>query len=119
MTVQLSSEFGQIAISDHAIAIMAGSAAMECYGLVGMASRNQLKDGLAELLGRENLSRGVEVNQKNDGMNINLFIIVSYGTKISEVAHNIQQKVKYVFREIIGLQVAQVNIIVQGVRVSS
>ncbi|WP_435925047.1 Asp23/Gls24 family envelope stress response protein [Paenibacillus sp. DYY-L-2] len=119
MAIQLNTEYGHIDISDEAIAVIAGSAAMECYGLVGMASRKQFKDGIAELLGRENLARGVEVNLDNNRLAIHLYIIVSYGTKISEVAHNIQQKVKYVLSEIVGLEVAEVGVVVQGVRVSS
>ncbi|MNJ39653.1 Asp23/Gls24 family envelope stress response protein [Paenibacillus fonticola] len=119
MAIKLNTDYGDITISDEAIAIIAGSAAMECYGLVGMASRKQLKDGFAELIGRENLARGVEVNLENNELSIHLHIIVSYGTKISEVAHNIQQKVKYVLTEVVGLEVAYVNISVQGVRVSS
>ncbi|MFD3258642.1 Asp23/Gls24 family envelope stress response protein [Paenibacillus lentus] len=119
MAIELNTEYGAIHISEEAIAIIAGSAAMECYGLVGMASRKQFKDGFAELIGRENLARGVEVNLENNQLSIHLFIIVSYGTKISEVAHNIQQKVKYVLTEVVGLEVAYVNISVQGVRVSS
>lgn len=119
VTIKLNTEYGQINISDEAIAVIAGSAAMECYGLVGMASRKQFKDGFAELLGRENLTRGVEVNLDNNRLSIHLYIIVSYGTKISEVAHNIQLKVKYVLNEVVGLDVDKVSISVQGVRVSS
>jgi len=117
MPLQLSTELGSIHVSDHCIAIIAGSAAMDCYGLVGMASRKQLKDGIAELLGRDNLTRGVEVRRVNEELHIDLYIIVSYGTKISEVAHNIQSKVKYVLNDVIGLQVEEVHIIVQDVRV--
>ncbi|MNM49038.1 Alkaline shock protein 23 [compost metagenome] len=119
VAIQLSTEYGQINISNETIAMIAGSAAMECYGLVGMASRKQFKDGIAELLGRENLTRGVEVNLDNNRLAVYLYIIVSYGTKISEVAHNIQQKVKYVLNDVVGLEVSEVNIVVQGVRVSS
>lgn len=120
MAIVLDMEHGKVDISKEAVAAIAGSAAMECYGLVGMASQKQLKDGFAELIGRqENLARGVEVNLENNELSIHLYIIVSYGTKISEVAHNIQQKVKYVLTEIAGLEVASVNISVQGVRVSS
>jgi uncharacterized alkaline shock family protein YloU len=118
MPLQQSTELGKIYISDEVVSIIAGSAAMECYGLVGMASRKQLKDGIAELLGRENLSRGVEVRRENELLHIDLYIIVSYGTKISEVAHNIQSKVKYVLNDVVGLQVDLVHIFVQGVRVS-
>jgi Uncharacterized protein conserved in bacteria len=116
--MQMATENGKIDIADQVLAVIAGSAAMDCFGLVGMASRKQLKDGIAELLGRENLSRGVEVRRTGEQIHLDLFVIVSYGTKISEVAHNIQTKVKYVLDEIVGLRVDSVNVYVQGVRVS-
>ncbi|THF73243.1 Asp23/Gls24 family envelope stress response protein [Cohnella fermenti] len=118
MPMQMANENGKIEIADQVLAVIAGSAAMDCFGLVGMASRKQLKDGIAELLGRENLSRGVEVRRTGEQVHLDLFVIVSYGTKISEVAHNIQTKVKYVLDEIVGLRVDSVNVYVQGVRVS-
>lgn len=118
MPIQQTNENGKINVSDEVIAVLAGSAALECYGLVGMASRKQLKDGITELLGRENLTRGVEIRQEATGLHIDLYIIVSYGTKISEVAHNVQNRVKYVMNDVVGLQVDTVNIFVQGVRVS-
>lgn len=117
MPMQLASENGKIDVADQVIAVIAGSAALDCYGLVGMASRKGLKDGIAELLGRENLSRGVEVRHEGERTHLDLYVIVSYGTKISEVAHNIQSKVKYVLEEVVGLKVDYVNINVQGVRV--
>ena len=118
MTLQLKSELGAILVSEECVAVIAGSAAMECYGLVGMASRKQLKDGLAELLGRDNWSRGVVIRRENEQLHIELHIIVSYGTKISEVAHNIQSKVRYVLNDVIGLEVDQIHIFVQDVMVS-
>lgn len=117
MPMQLSTENGKIDVADQVIAVIAGSAALDCYGLVGMASRKQLKDGIAELLGRENLARGVEVRREGEELHLDLYVIVSYGTKISEVAHNIQSKVKYVLEEVVGLSVDRLNIFVQGVRV--
>jgi len=117
MPIQLATAEGKIDVADQVIAVIAGSAAMDCYGLVGMASRKGLKDGIAELLGRENLSRGVEVRREGELLHLDLYVIVSYGTKISEVAHNIQSKVKYVLSEVVGLKVDFVNIFVQGVRV--
>lgn len=118
MPVQLVYEGGKVYVSDEVIARLAGSAALDCYGLVGMASRKQVKDGIAELLGQENLGRGVEIRRENEVLHIDLYIIVSYGTRITEVAHNIQIKVKYVLNEIVGLQADIVNIYVQGVRVA-
>ncbi|MBN2983502.1 MULTISPECIES: Asp23/Gls24 family envelope stress response protein [Cohnella] len=118
MSMQLTTETGKIHVSDQVIAIIAGSAALDCFGLVGMASRKQLKDGFSEMLGRENLSRGVEIRREGEQLHLDLYVIVAYGTKISEVAHNIQSQVKYVLDEVVGLKVDHVNIFVQGVRVS-
>jgi len=118
MPMQLATPNGKIEVADQVVAVIAGSAAVECYGLVGMVSRNQLKDGIAELLGRENLSRGVEVRREGERTYLDLYVVVSYGVKISEVAHNIQMKVKYVLEEVVGLLVDEVNIFVQGVRVT-
>lgn len=118
MPMQIDNDLGKIFVANEVIAVLAGSAALDCYGLVGMASRKQLKDGISEMLGRENLSRGVEVRNEQDGVHIDLHIIVSYGTKISEVANNVQSKVKYVLNEVVGLKVDYVHIIVQGVRIA-
>jgi uncharacterized alkaline shock family protein YloU len=119
MSIELKTKYGQIEISNEVIATIAGGAAVDCYGIVGMASKNQIKDGISEILRRENFSRGVIVRQENDEVHIDMYIIVSYGTKISEVAHNVQTKVKYTLDQILGLSVDSVNIYVQGVRVTN
>jgi uncharacterized alkaline shock family protein YloU len=120
MTIELKTENGKIYVAEEVIAMLVGSAALECYGLVGMATRNQLKDGIAELLRRDNSSRGVVVHRNGEEMPIiDLYIIVSYGTKISVVALNVQRKVKYILNEVVGLKVEIVNIYVQGVRVAN
>ncbi|MDP3488097.1 MAG: Asp23/Gls24 family envelope stress response protein [Bacillota bacterium] len=118
MSQTISTEFGKIIISDEAISTVAGVAALECYGLVGMTSRSRIRDGFIELLGKENLSRGVEVQVNDGSITVDLYIIVGYGTKISEVAQNIMEKVKYVVESLVGLPVEHVNINVQGVRVN-
>lgn len=119
MTIELTTELGQIDISNEVIAMIAGGAAVDCYGIVGMASKKQLKDGIAEILRRENFTRGVVVRQDEDRIFIDMYIIVSYGTKISEVASNVQSKVKYTLNQTVGLAVDSVNIFVQGVRVTN
>lgn len=119
MPIQMQTEYGNVHVTDDVIALLAGSAAIECYGLVGMASRNQLKDGIAELLGFDNLGRGIEVRREHGALHIDLYIIVSYGTKIPEVSHIVQNRVKYVLHEVVGLQVDVINIFVQDVRVTS
>jgi len=117
MTIEMTSQHGKVYVTNDVIATVAGFAAMEVFGLVGMASR-KIKDGIAELLRRENLSRGIEVKTEEDEVIIDMYIIVSYGTKISEVAHNVQQKVIYTLDSTIGIKVAKVNVMVQGVRVT-
>ncbi|MGP4078108.1 Asp23/Gls24 family envelope stress response protein [Halobacillus sp. K22] len=119
MSVDLNNQYGHITISNDVISTIAGGAAVECYGIVGMASKNQIRDGLSEMLRKENFSRGVVVRQIDDRLHIDMFIIVSYGTKISEVAHNVQSQVKYTLNKTVGLSVDSVNIYIQGVRVTS
>lgn len=115
--MRMETELGNIVISSDVIATIAGVAAVECYGLVGMASRKQLKDGIVELLGRENLSRGVEVREVDGELVIDLFIIVGYGTRIDEIANNVISTVKYSVEKVTGLTVGLINVNVQGVRV--
>ncbi|HJE19313.1 Asp23/Gls24 family envelope stress response protein [Aliicoccus persicus] len=117
MTLEIKNEFGSIGISEDVIATLAGSTAVESYGIVGMASKSQVRDGVSELLGIENYSRGVVVELKDDQLTIDLFIIVGYGVKISEVASNIQGAVKYKLENTLGLEISAVNIHVQGVRI--
>ncbi|WP_316568475.1 Asp23/Gls24 family envelope stress response protein [Neobacillus sp. YIM B06451] len=119
MSIEMKTKFGQIDISNEVIATISGGAAVDCYGIVGMASKNQIRDGLTEILRKENFTRGVIVRQEESQVHIDMYIIVSYGTKISEVAHNVQSKVKYTLEKTVGLTVDSVNIYVQGVRVTN
>lgn len=116
MVSEQETGIGRISLSEDVLATMAGVAATECPGIVGMAS-TRLKDGLAELLGRENLSRGVEVSLHGEEVEIDLYIVVGYGTRISEIAQNVSQKVRYTIETMTGLKVAAVRIHVQGVKV--
>jgi|SRR5690554_1482651 len=113
--MRLETKLGSIEIASDVIATIAGVAAVECYGLVGMASQN-LKDGIVELLGQENLSRGVEVRDNEGELIIDLYIIVGYGTRIDEVANNVISTVRYSVEKYTGLSVEAINVNVQGVR---
>ncbi|KYG35805.1 Asp23/Gls24 family envelope stress response protein [Priestia endophytica] len=117
MSIEMKTQYGQIDISTDVVATIVGGAAVDCYGIIGMASKNQIKDGISEILRKENFTRGVVVRQLEDEIHIDMYIIVSYGTKISEIAHNVQTKVKYTLEQTVGLTVESVNIYVQGVRV--
>lgn len=117
MALEIENELGKIEISTDVIANIAGGTVVESYGVVGMASKNQVRDGFAELLGKENYSRGVIVEHNEGKLTIELYIIVSYGVKISEVAANVQSTVKYKLEKTLGLSIEAVNIHVQGVRI--
>ena len=86
MSVELNNEFGHIDISNDVIAQIAGGAAIECYGIVGMASKHQIRDGLTDILRKENFAKGVLIRQEGDDLHIDMYIIVSYGTKILKSA---------------------------------
>ena len=117
MALEIENDLGKIEISTDVIANIAGGTVVESYGVVGMASKNQVRDGFAELLGKENYSRGVIVEHNEDRLTIELYIIVGYGVKISEVAANVQTTVKYKLEKTLGLSIEAVNIHVQGVRI--
>lgn len=116
MNGTILTNMGEIAIDTDVIAKYAGSSAVECFGVVGMASVS-VKDGLAKLLRRESLSHGVNVVIEDNMITIDLHIIVSYGVSISAVAENLISNVKYKVEEFAGLAVAKINIFVEGVRV--
>lgn len=114
----LNSQFGEIMIDDEVIARISGLAAMECYGVVGMASIN-MKDGLVQLLLGENLTKGIKVSVDTNKVSLDFHIIVEYGTKISAIAENLISTVKYKIEDMIGLEVGKINIYVEGVRIDN
>lgn len=116
MKANITTEIGNIYYSEEVIANIAGVSTMGCYGVVGMALKNA-KDGFWELLKAENLAKGVKIIQKEDGISIELYIIVEYGTKIAVIANNIIQTVRYNLEGLTGIKVSQVTVNVQGIRV--
>jgi len=117
MKGHMNTRIGEIVIDNEVIAKYAGASAVECFGVVGMASVN-MKDGIAKLLKKDYLSHGVNVIIDEDNkITIDLHIIVSYGVSISAVADNLISNVKYNVEEFSGLEVKKINVFVEGVRV--
>lgn len=116
MAIKINNQYGFIEYSEDVLANIAGLATMECYGVVGMASK-RATDGLWELLRRDNLNKGVKIISTESNVNVDLYIIVEYGTKISVIADNIIQKVKYTIEGLTGIDVSKVTVYVQGIRV--
>ncbi len=118
MAEVFTNELGNVTIAENVIASLAGIATTECYGIVGMSSTRKVKDGFAEIIHRENIERGVEVKIINNEIQINLYIIVSYGIKISEVSNSVIERVSYTIENFVGIKVSKVNVYVQGVQVN-
>ncbi len=117
MKGSMSNELGTISIRPDAIAKYAGSVAVECFGIVGMAAVN-MKDGLVRLLKKESLTRGVKVMLSDDNkVSIDFHVIVVYGINIPTVTGNLIDNVKYKVEKFSGMHVSKIRVFVEGVRV--
>lgn len=116
MKGHMNTNLGQIRIDNEVIAKYAGSVAVECFGIVGMAALN-VKDGLVKLLKRESLTNGINVVVSENKITIDFHVIVVYGVSISAVTENLMSNVKYRVEEFTGMELEKINIYVEGVRV--
>ena len=116
MKGRITNQLGEILIDTDVIAKYAGSTAVECFGIVGMAAVS-MKDGLVKLLKKESLTRGISVTVEGDVLSIDFHVIVSYGVSIVTVSENLIQNVTYKVAEFTGLKIGKINIFVEGVRV--
>ena len=112
---EVRTPLGTIRISDEVLAELAGISCTQCYGVVGMASQS-FQEGMAQLLGRDTIKRGVKLKRKGDQVSFHLFIIVEAGINITEVARNLIDQVKYTVNAATGLEVEEVQVHIQGVR---
>lgn len=117
MAVKIQTKLGEISLENEVIATVVGGAATDNYGVVGMASKNQIRDNINDILKKENYSKGVIVRQEDNIVAVDVYIVVLYGTKISEICRNVQIQVKYNLETMLGFSAEKVNVFVQGVRV--
>lgn len=110
-----SSDKGNIIIAREVVGIIAGLAATEIDGVAGMSGG--IAGGIVEILGKKNLAKGVKVEVGEKETAVDLFVIVEYGVRIPEVAWKIQENVKKAIESMTGLEVVEVNIHVQGVKI--
>ncbi|HOB91253.1 MAG: Asp23/Gls24 family envelope stress response protein [Bacillota bacterium] len=106
-------DIGNVRIADEVVAIIAGLAATEVDGVAGMSGG--LAGGIAELLGKRNLSKGVKVEVGDREAAVDLFLVVNYGVSIPEVALRVQENVSRAITSMTGLTVVEVNVHIQGV----
>ena len=116
MKGQMQTELGQVVIDEEVIAKYAGMNALECFGIVGMATVN-MKEGLVKLLKKESLTNGITIAIHDNKLTIDFHVIVSYGVSIQAVADNLFSSVKYQVEEFTGMEIEKINMYVEGVRV--
>ena len=112
-TIKLDEGIGSVRIADEVVSIIAGMAATEVEGIAGMSGG--LVGGIAEILGKKNLAKGVKVEVGETEAAVDLYIIVKFGVRIPDVALTVQEKVKNAIESMTGLSVVEVNVHVQGV----
>lgn len=113
MKGRISNKLGEVNISEDVISTYAGSVAVECFGVVGMAMV-RMRDVL--LLKKENLQKGIETEIIDNEISLRFHIIVAYGVSISAVADNLIENVRYKVEEFTGMKVRNVEIFVEGVK---
>ena len=117
MKGQIDTQYGKVLVEDDVIATYAGSVAVECFGIVGMAAVN-MKDGLVKLLKRDYLTHGISVTIEDENLiNIDFHVIVAYGVSICTVSDNLIETVKYKVESFTVRKINKINIYVEGVRV--
>jgi len=108
---------GSIHVSPRAIASIAYHAALQSYGVVGLASKN-LMDGLAHVLVKDP-TKGVEVQYDGQSITIDLYVIIEYGTRIKSVAASVSHTVRFQVEKALGMPISEVNVHVRGLRISN
>lgn len=117
MKGSVSTDLGIITINPEVVAKYAGSVAVECFGIVGMAAVN-MKDGFVRLLKKDSLTHGIKIDISEDNeISLDFHVVVSYGVNILSVSDNLMNNVKYRVEEFTGMKVQAINIFVEGVRV--
>lgn len=113
---RLNTDLGKIVINTDVIATYAGSVAVECFGIVGMAAVS-MKDGLVKLLRKDSLKHGIHVEVRENKITLDFHVIVAYGVSIQAVSDNLMSNVKYKLESFTGMEVEKINVLVEGVRV--
>lgn len=103
---------GRVSVSSEAVAQLVGHTTAECYGVVGMASRGRLP----RLLTRNKLTKGIVVEGRDDGLAIDLHVVIENGLNLAEVAATVRSRVAYEVERVTGLKVVVVEVHVEDVR---
>lgn len=108
---------GNVSIDENVIAKYAGTVAVGCFGIVGMAAIS-MKDGIVKLLKKDSLTKGIDVEvEDGDQVTLSFHVVVAYGVSIFTVSDNLIASVKYEVEQFTGLKIKKINVFVEGVRI--
>ena len=116
MSINKQTTYGKINIANKAIASVVANAALECYGVVGLAERGGIAGRIQKVLNKDEYAKGVSISQNKASVEISLYVVVSFGVKVTEVLSEIQKKVRYVVSNTFELSVAKVNVYAVSLR---
>ena len=112
----MNTHLGSIIVDNEVVAQYAGSVAVECFGIVGMAGVS-VRDGIVRLLKKDSITKGIYVSQKDGKLCIDFHVIVALGVNLKAVTTNLMDSVKYKVEEFTGMEIEKINVYVDGVRV--
>lgn len=116
MSINQKTKYGNIAITFEAIASLSGEAVSECYGVVGLAEPSASRALIHDLLKKEDYVKGIIAKQTKLGYEVDIYLVVAYGVKITEVVQEVQKRVSYVLKKTFGLSHIKVNVFLQQIR---
>ncbi len=116
MTIEKNNTKGNISITMDAIASIAGNAATECYGVVGLVPKTGIRAEIAQLLRIDNYCKGVFAKETKNGIEVEMYILVPYGLKLTEIVSEVQKKVKYVLEKTLDIKFKSINVFVKGIK---
>lgn len=116
MAFKINASGGSVEVSEDVVVRRVKRTVAACDGIVEWAAPRSLKDGLSQFFGRENAGRGVDVHMDQDGITVDVHVVVGYGTRIGEAARQVQQQVSRALIDSLDITVKNINVYVQGVR---
>lgn len=110
MSINKQTKYGKINITTRAIANVVANATLECYGVVGLVSKGGIRDKIQSILTNKEYTKGVFVSQDKNGATIDVYVVCSFGVKVTEVLNEIQKKVRFVVEKTFDFRVDKVNV---------
>lgn len=116
MSINKQTKYGNIAISNDAIASISADAALSCYGVVGLANKSSIHNVITELLKKDSYTKGVIINKVKNGVSLEVYLVISFDVKITEVLSEVQKRIKYELQKTFGMKSISVDVFAQSLQ---